>query len=254
MKFFYLTAIFSFLIACESEIQEFEPVGMKFTTLGEWDSLGVPQYLCERASRVDTTAMRNFHSTFISKENIVPKYPEWLENTVNRLVLREGTDMHITFLFEEAHNTNILGYYIFPTDEPPATSDDIKDYFVLFPNVTSEDNKVLLQGDKICLEDLPAGYSIGFFLVVQGWKNGELSDGHYTIFSRNAFNNVQEGDQAQKSLLLFEENSGIFILTFEALLGLHSDHDYDDATVIIELSNPKAVDTTPLIKLPEHSF
>ncbi len=239
-----------FIAACRSESDDFNPDKVDFITLGNWDSLGVPNYLCERAAPIAPTTVDNFFSTFTSRVDATLKYPQWFQNAPNNnIVLQEDTDITISFLFEEAENTNILGYYTFPTEQPPGRPNDITDFVILFPNVTHHDENVLLQGDKICLDGFSAGTTVGFFLVVQGWENSEITKGKYFLFSNSEFNEVEENELKQKSLLLYE-GEGKLLLTFEALRPPLSDNDFDDAAVVIEFSNPNAIDTSQLIQVP----
>ncbi len=59
-----------------------------------------------------------------------------------------------------------------------------------------------------------------------------------------------EGGTKQKTVLLYDEPTQSFIVTFEALLNSKTDNDYDDAAVIIKFSNPNAVETTGVLRLP----
>lgn len=248
--FFLIAVLFT---ACYSGEREFRPEKIEFVTLGNWDTKGVPNYLCERASNLDTSLANNYFSTFISREDATQNHPVLFDSSSSDLVLKENTDLTISFLMSEASNTNVMGYYVYPTNKPPASPNDVKDYVILFPNVTIEEENVLLQGDKICIDGLSAGTSLGFFIVVQGWKNNELNVGRGQpfIFSNPEFNKVNTDELKQKSLLLYDEGTGKLVLTFEALTGSQSDNDYDDAAVIIGLSNPNAVDTSQLTRLPQ---
>lgn len=258
-KLLFFILIGSFVTACYDEGEkEFRTDELEFKTLGDWETSGRPNYLCERASEINPALVNNFLSTFISRQNAIETHPNLFDSTASNIAFTGNTDVNISFLYEEASNSNVMGYFVYPTNNPPASPNDIKDYFILFPNITTDEEGTgqngLLRGDKICVDGLSAGTSMGFFVVVNGWKDNELSigRGHPFIFSFPSFNKVEEeGELNQKSLLLHDQASGNLIITFEALSGPSSDNDYEDAALVIQLSNPNAVSTSQLIKLPQ---
>lgn len=257
-KLLFFILIGSFITACYDEGErEFRTDELEFKTLGEWETSGRPNYLCERASELNPSLVNNFLSTFISRQNAIETHPDLFDSSASNVSFTANTDMTISFLFEEASNSNVMGYFVYPTNQPPTSPNDIKDYVILFPNVRTDADGSgqtgLVRGDKICIDGLSAGTSMGFFVVVNGWKNNELSigRGHPFIFSFPDFNKVEGADELQqKSLLLHDEASGNLVITFEALAGSASDNDYEDAALVLQLSNPSAVNTSQIIKLP----
>lgn len=123
--------------------------------------------------------------------------------------------VYFTFLAESAWNQNVIGYYYYPKDQVPASADNVKK-FIIFPNVSESGNVPFLMqdyendkycepekdtskqwlyrkmnaplklGDKVKLlfqnedgtvsDKFPAGYTIGYFLISNGYGNGYGED------------------------------------------------------------------------------
>lgn len=242
------------LMSCYPEDDTFKPEKLKIQYLGDYDENGVPNYLCERSTAVDAGLLDRYFSTFVSRENLIAKKPAWFADSsvINNLKIKEATKMTITFLTEEADNNNVMGYYFYPTAEPAEYPNAINDYYVLFPNTTIEGSDVLLQGDETCEIPVAAGQTLGFFVAIQGWRDNQvqITEGLPMVFTDSPFNQLKGEGTQQKSLLLYDEQTQSYIVTFEALLNGNSDNDYDDAAVIVKFSNPNAVDPAGLPRLP----
>lgn len=233
------------------EIMEYNPENGDYITIGDWDKQGVPSYLCERESPVSQNLSDNFFSEFISRDNIIPRHPEWFAtDAITDLHIQEDTDITIAFFHEAAGMLNTFGYYAYPGVTPPMTADEIQNFTVLFPN-TSYVSKGggLIRGDKICLNNIEAGTTLGFFLVANGFKGKVLTKGHHIHHTTTSFNRNRPKGMKQHSLLLYDEGSDTIILTFENLGRPGGDKDFEDAVFLISLSNPDAVDTSNLTRL-----
>lgn len=252
-----LCVICAALASCYPEDETFKPEKLTIH-VSEYDENGVPDNLCKRGTEVEINAglLDRYFTTFVSREDLIAKKPEWFADSsvINNLKITENTEMTITFLTEEADNDNVMGYYFYPTAEPAGFPNDINNYYVLFPNTSIEDSTVLLRGDQTCAMPVSAGQTLGFFVAIQGWRDNkvQITQGLPMVFTDSPFNQDQlkgEGTP-QKSLLLYDEQTQSYIVSFEALLNGNSDNDYDDAAVIVKFSNPNAVDPTGIPRLP----
>jgi LruC domain-containing protein len=119
--------------------------------------------------------------------------------------------VYFTFLEESAWNQNTIGYYYYPKDQVPSSLDAVKK-FIIFPNVSTAGNvpfvmqdyenekyaspasgtsqqwlykkadaplalgnkvKLLFQKEDGTVTDkFPAGYTIGYFMISNGYGNG----------------------------------------------------------------------------------
>ena len=76
----------------------------------------------------------------------------------------------ITFLNEGAGYRNSLGYFVFDTNNPPATKDDINAHVIVFPNTSVASVGEMQEGDTIDLSvQLTAGQTLAFFIISNGW-------------------------------------------------------------------------------------
>ena len=233
------------------EIVEYDPGNGDYIPIGEWDDEGVPSYLCEQGSSIDQGLISRYFSQFVSMHDITLTHPEWFTaDAITDLHLKEDTDLSLTFLHETAGMKNTLGYYSYETGQVPATSSEIKNLTVLFPNVSYKGSGGgLTRGDKICLDDLKAGTTLGFFLNAEGWNPTHLTKGYYTHYTTLQYNITHPAGLKQNSLLLYDKESGTIILSYEDVRRPGGDKDFDDAVFVIKLSNPDAVDTSLLSKL-----
>lgn len=169
-------------------------------------------------------------------------HPELFATTVsNRIVLKNESEVYITFVGENAGWRNTLGYYTYDESSPPASVNDLKKA-VLFPNVSQVDGGGSLKvGDlvQIGTGKFPAGTVIGFYLVAEGWKNGMTVDGRYTDYTDFNFN---LGKYKQHTIFK-EKTCGDLVLTYEDIDAsdpIGGDFDYND--VVFTISDSK--DTT----------
>lgn len=75
----------------------------------------------------------------------------------------------VTFLNEGAGYRNSLGYFVFDTNNPPASLDDITTHMIVFPNSSKLPDGEMEEGDTIDLSvELSAGQTLGFFVIPNG--------------------------------------------------------------------------------------
>lgn len=92
----------------------------EYYTLGTWKSTGVPNYL-ESIDSVDPATIRRVINELPEKTSVPIHNPQYLSNTGPRnLIIQStdpnftGADIYITFLYEGAGYSNVLGYYVYP--------------------------------------------------------------------------------------------------------------------------------------------
>jgi len=146
----------------------------------------------------------------------------------------EETPVYIVFVDEGAGWKNTFGYYAYPADNPPTSVADLQKY-VVFPNVSKvDDGGGLEPGDMVQLgtEPFPANTIVGFYLVAQGWANGQMVKGVYTHYTNIEFNH----DKAQQHVLFIENGCNDLVLGFEDIRLSHSssDKDFNDIILVIK--------------------
>jgi hypothetical protein len=91
----------------------------------------------------------------------------------------------------------------------------------------------------------PAGTTVGWFLVAQGWSDTQnnVSSGVYTHYSDLSLNQEAEADLKKHNVLLRDETRSLLLLGFEDIRRDYSscDHDFNDAVFYATASPATAV-------------
>ncbi|MBN2743597.1 MAG: DUF4114 domain-containing protein [Marinilabiliaceae bacterium] len=168
--------------------------------------------------------------------SIIDMFPEYVDNqkahadlfgdqVTTNLLINQETDVYITFVDEGAGWKNTFGYYAYPADNPPTTVDQLQCHYV-YPNVSKiNEGGGLNTGDMVRLgtEKFPANTVIGFFLIAQGWQNGHVANGLYTLYTNTEFNT----NYYQQHTLFIESSCDDLVMTLEDVV-LNSDLSYND--------------------------
>jgi hypothetical protein len=161
---------------------------------------------------------------FPENKNVKTAKPELFEGATRKeIVLKSESDVYVTFISEGASLSNTFGWYSYTAGTKPANASDIK-MNLLFPHVSS---RVLRQGDRLRLGEskFPAGTVIGFFLIIDGWENGEIHYDRETFFTNYELNPNGE----QQHVLYKHKELGDIVLSFEDVLtSTGSDKDFND--------------------------
>ena len=90
------------------------------TALGGYSSNGVPNYL-EPDRDLISAELLSFINASLPEGRPVPSYhPKYIvESAQTNLVITETAEVWMTFVHEGAGYRNILGFYTYPTDNPP---------------------------------------------------------------------------------------------------------------------------------------
>jgi len=219
-------------------------------------SSGKPLNVSNISARLDVNLLEDFYG-------MVPEYqqvnPALLESTFNNIDIRNNLDpgqkvtVKVAFLNEGAGYKNALGYFVYQTDTPPATTDDVE-HILIFPNSSKTGSGgTLNEGDQVDLQiELGAGQSIGFFVNSNGWngsygyQNSTLKFGQpfYTLPSLNP--NVGLGQRYHVVLndtrSVTQGGSGFFAYGFEDIMTSYGDKDYNDLIFNVEVTPITAVE------------
>ena len=163
------TTLSIFLLLAFVHVQAQPP----FSYLGTFNSQGLPNYL--------ETANQNVSNDFLSRiseavpENMpVPDYhPSYLNNNYSaNITLVQEADVFVTFVLEGAGYKNVLGYYQYPTQNPPQSIAQISEIKIIFPNVSRlNSGGQLLPGHTVKIGHFQAGTTIAFVLFANGFNS-----------------------------------------------------------------------------------
>ncbi len=217
--------------------------------MGTYNKSGIPEYEGISFEKQDSAFITEIYSFLPERKSVLLHHPEYLETSVvTEMKLTGPTTLWVTFANESAGWNNTFGYYYYNEKIPAETAEDLEQV-VVFPNVSTEAG--LIPGTKVKLGNFKAGTVIGWFLVANGWQNGKVTPGNYTLYSNPVFN--PESDPASKKhvVLLNSPSKKQFVLGFEdTRRDQGSDHDFNDVLFYVTLSNTNAVDikNIPVIK------
>lgn len=244
----------------------------KFITLGNWNADGMPDYLLENAQLEDqflfdiTKAYPNKWDK-PDKMTIWEKHPEYFYKDgqpVNTDVhIKKDTKAEMVFLMAVATKSNTVGYYFYKTGNPPQSKSDIDKFYVAFPHVSSYTvggkmrcplmlgNQIQIQYEDeqgVMQDVIPAGWSIGFFLIDIGYDKGNIRDKYTMFFGNPALN----PDGIPHAVALFDNDGEHIAIGFEDVLSIKSDgtpngscdYDFNDAVFSIRVDEG-SVDPDP---------
>jgi len=220
-------------------------VGSFLSVCSTWDSRGVPSCLDDPCTLPDGLESR-IEAGFPNRRDFPGDNPGYFTDSVAKeIVLTDTTTLSLCFYNDNTGWTNTLGYYTYSVDDPPVSPDDLADMTVIFPNASStQGGGGLEMGDHINLGQFEAGTVVGFFLVAQGWHAGDVTSGRSIHYTDPSFN----GEAAQQHVLLHDETSGAMVLSWEDVTRTspRQQTDFNDVMVLIESSNPAAVNSSEL--------
>ena len=215
-----------------------------YATVTTYDDQGVPENIIEVDVCPDLLPTL-FSNALPERNNVMRSNPEYFEVEARNIDVVEDGEISVTFLHEGAGYKNILGYYTYPTANPPASVDDLEK-IVIFPNASAErSGGGLIRGYSVELLGMfEAGTSIGFFLISNGWK-GKITDGLYSQYSDIPFNKSGR----QQSLIFHETSCDAVVIAFEDITVPNGDNDFNDAIFQINAAPSSAIDAASYIQL-----
>ena len=216
----------------------------QFVYMGPYDSNGVPFYLSE-PDQISSQLLSEIGQALPNGRNVPANAPELLvEGAVINTVVADTVDLYVTFINEGAGYKNTLGYFSYPTDNPPNSVDDLGPLTYIFPNASRTNSGGGLDpGDKVFLGTFMPGVTVGYFLVANGWNSTSqevIPSGHWVHYSIPALN----VNGLQQSVLLHHETAGLDILGFEDISRASGgDQDFEDCLFYVTASPPEAMIT-----------
>jgi len=230
ITYFALPILF---LSCKKE----EPVTrvVQFTTttydsLGNYDAAGKPAYLMQ--PDVVSNAMLSFISSTLPNQSDLRKTNPTLLTTkaIADIAITTQSDVTITFVSQGGGFTNTFAFYTYPTNQPPASTVDIKSITYVFPNAGV--NSTLQRGDKVKIGRFNAGTSIGFVLLQKAWDPiTQMIKSKAVHFCSNDILNPEVDPGLKKHAVLIDYPAEKKVLIgFEDLdrTDAKCDHDFND--------------------------
>lgn len=187
-----------------------------FEYLGSYDNDGVPKYLEVQPDTIGSRLLSNINASLPESQNVSEHHPEFLQSSATvDLNIVALADVWITFVSEGAGYQNTLGFYTYPTGNPPRSEADISNIKYIFPNASlpnSDGN--LLSGSKVNIGRFSPGTSIGFVVLANAWDyNSRTVDQNANRFYTTSACNPETNNELKKhSVLLFDDILNIFLI------------------------------------------
>lgn len=222
-----------------------------FKTLTGFNNDGVPTNLLATRDVVDAAFLNDINTT-LPEQKPVPNFnPQYLatSNETN-IVIKELSDVWVTFVHEGAGYRNVLGYYKYNLSKPPTSKDKIDSVFIVFPNVSyAGSGGGLRSGDKIYIGRFPANTGIGWVCISDGFRNGTITNGswNWIFYSDPEFNPEANAAIRQHNVLIFDNTRDKVLLAFEDIKrDSNSDNDFNDAVYYVTANPVTAIATGDL--------
>lgn len=219
-------------------------------TLSGWDSNGIPSYRTQTRDVLSQSILQTVGAAVPEYVAAPTAHPEYFANPVKaNIEIIEDAQVWVTFISEGAGYRSAMGYFTYPTNSPPASISDIKERYVILPNCSfSGSGGGLVSGDKVQLvykgengytDKFPAGTSVGWFLISDGFRNNAISDGNGTLYSLNGFN----PGNYQQTIVLSDPANELMYISFEDITRTSSscDQDYNDVIFYCTASPYEAI-------------
>jgi LruC domain-containing protein len=233
------------------------PIGLpknnNFTYIDTYNRDGVPTNLV-RPNDVVNQRILDIVNASLPEGRPVPQYnPEYLSNNYSsNIEITETADVWVTFVHEGAGYRNALGYYTYPTGNPPTSADQIQRKNIIFPNVSFRGSGgSLVTGNKVLLGRFNAGTTIAWFLVPDGWSGSNVVDRTNERlplrYSDAALNTFTTSQYRRHVLLLNDRSLEKVLIGFEDLNRPDGDNDFNDAIFYVSASPYRAIRTDNLL-------
>ncbi|NQZ10298.1 MAG: DUF4114 domain-containing protein, partial [Algicola sp.] len=216
-----------------------------------YDSLGVPTQKTNINSSLPLDLLDNIYGMLPESTAVNPAYiaSDTRSNIHFDDDLATFATASITFLNEGAGYRNSLGYFVYDTNNPPLTKDDIPAHTIIFPNASKPSAGNMQQGDTVELGiEITSGQSLGFFVVPNGWSYGGsgstiVSDGPWNtpFYSQHQLNPEPEGNQRHNVVFIDAPNE-LLVIGFDDQYITSGDQDYNDVLFTVAITPFYAID------------
>ena len=222
------------LIVCKKKdtppTREVEFTSTSYAALGTFDNTGKPENLLPKDS-ISAAMVSFIDTTLPEKRDLRNTYPELLTTkAIADIKITQPSDVFITFIEQGTKYSNTFAFYTYPTNAPPASTEDIKTITYVFPNAGYL--TPLKKGDKVKIGRFAVGTSIGFVLLKNAWDNTTHTINSKAVhFCSNDVLNPEVDPNLKKHAVLINcpvENK--VLIGFEDINRTETicDHDFND--------------------------
>jgi hypothetical protein len=233
----FILALLLFNACGDKNVDEPQTKPVEFTEttyefLGTFDANGKPNYLLPRDA-ISANMLSYINSNIPDGSDLRKKNPDLLKTKSYELAITQQSDVFITFVLQGTLTTDAIGFYTYPTNNPPTSPTDIKKITYIFPNAGN--GTPLLAGDKVKIGRFDAGTSVGFVLLHEAWSTATKSLNNKAVhFCSNDFLNPEVDPNLKKHVVLINyapENKVLIGFEDTDRSTAICDHDFQDVVV-----------------------
>ncbi|MFN3951284.1 MAG: LruC domain-containing protein [Thermaurantimonas sp.] len=221
--------------------------GIVYKFMGNFSIQGLPSYLEPQREALSADFLQAVNNA-LPENRPVPQFnPHYIQSgNQTDVQITELADVYVTVVHEGAGYKNVLGYYVYNTNNPPTSVSQIDTIYIMFPNYSlNGSGGELLPGMKVKLGRFPAGKSIGWVLIQNAFSQGNSSrpstiiPSNTNFFSKPSFNPEPNPSLRSHMVMLNFAQFQRFVIGFEDIRRDASscDNDFNDALYFIS-SNP----------------
>lgn len=232
----------------------FKSVNAVYKALGTYQSNGVPNYLTTN-DVIDAAMIQDINATLPEYSQAPTTHPQYFASTNEQnLVLNDPCNVWVTFVHEGAGYRNVLGFYTYNKNNPPANAAAIDTIHIIFPNVSfGGSGGGLSAGNRVHIGQFAPGTEIAWVLIADGFRNSTITNGNWILYSDQNLNPEANATKKQHVILCNDIGRGKFLLSFEDLRRDGScDNDFNDAIFYVTADPIVAVETQN-IPLPNYT-
>ena len=235
-------------------VTSFSVNGQVKAYIGTYNYQGVPDYLETTSDLVSNEFLARIAGAVPEGYPVPTYHPSYLTNNFQANMDIEGTtDITITYVAEGAGYRNVLGYYKYPTGNPPTTSLDVDTIYIVFPNVSNAGSGGgLIPGNKVNIGSFSDGTTLGFVIIANAWDGSTqtVGNGLWTLYSDKNINPNTNPDVRQQTIVLYDEMTERYVIGFEDIMRPSGDRDFNDALFYVTASDPSSVSNDDIPSLP----
>ncbi|HET8829636.1 MAG TPA: hypothetical protein VFM79_09855, partial [Pelobium sp.] len=131
----------------------------KYDYIGSYDDSGRPKYLTATPGVVSKESLDYINASIPSTVDVRKNHPEYIADGAKQtLDLVKDGEVLLTFVTESANLLNTVGYYSYPTNNPPKNASEIDELKFAFPNSSLKGSGgAMISGDRVSLGTFKAG-------------------------------------------------------------------------------------------------
>ena len=212
----------------------------KFAYMGKYDALGRPLYLEAQSDVISADMLKAINASLPESKSVAVTHPQYITNgAASDIVINELADVYLTFTYEGAGYRNSVGWYKYPTNNPPKTINDIDSVHFVFENASLlGSGGGMLSGDKVNIGRFDKGTTIGLVIFADAWNGSTVNYYAGGAYFTDSYLNPEINNDLKRHTVLLQYKD-TYLIGFEDINRELSNCDQDFNDVIVyATSNP----------------